>query len=111
MHIQQAFTYIMTNKKNGTLYTGVTSDLNKRIYEHKFKTNAKGFTSKYNIDKLVWYIAGDDISAAIILEKKIKNRSRAWKIALIEKDNPEWEDLSVSFLDSATSRRMTGRDR
>ena len=104
---KQAFVYILANQKNGTLYTGVTSDIVKRIFEHKTKSNAKSFTTKYNVGKLVWYAAGSDITAAIELEKKIKNRNRAWKIALIEKNNPRWNDLSLDFLDSATARGMT----
>ena len=64
---QQAFVYILASRRNGTLYTGVTSDLCKRMYEHKTKTHANSFTAKYSVDKLVWYTAGDDITAAIEL--------------------------------------------
>ena len=77
------------------------------MYEHKTKAHAESFTAKYNVNKLVWYIGGDDITSAIALEKKIKNRNRAWKLALIEKNNPEWRDLSLDFMDSATARGMT----
>jgi len=101
-----AFVYILASKRNGTLYTGVTSNLEKRILEHKAKAH-KGFTEKYDVDRLVWYEIGNDIRAAIELEKKIKNRSRQWKINLIEKTNPNWLDLSADILDSATTRRMT----
>ena len=104
---KQAFVYILASRRNGTLYTGVTSDIVKRIFEHKTKPNAESFTAKYNVDKLVWYQSGSDIASAIELEKKIKNRSRAWKMALIEKNNPQWNDLSSDFLDSATARGMT----
>ena len=104
---KQAFVYILASRRNGTLYTGVTSDIVKRIFEHKTKPNAESFTAKYNVDKLVWYQSGSDITSAIELEKKIKNRSRAWKMALIEKNNPQWNDLSSDFLDSATARGMT----
>ena len=100
---KQAYVYILASQKNGTLYTGVTSNLEKRIYEHKKKLHKNSFSAKYNIDKLVWYDVGDDITAAIEVEKKIKNCSRAWKLALIEKNNPEWKDLSLEFLDPATS--------
>jgi len=103
---KEAYVYIMASKKNGTLYTGVTNNLEKRILEHKSKTY-KGFTEKYNVDQLVWFSAGSSIRAAIELEKKIKNRGRQWKINLIEKENPNWCDLSNDFIDSATSRRMT----
>ena len=105
---KQAFVYILASQKNGTLYIGVTRDLLRRIYEHKTQYHKKCFTAKYKVDKLVWYLAGDDIVSAIELEKKIKNRSRAWKVSLIEKDNPEWNDLSLNFLDAATLRSMTG---
>ena len=96
-----AFVYILASKRNGTLYTGITSNLEKRILEHKSKVH-KGFTEKYDVDRLVWYAIGNDIRAAIELEKKIKNRSRQWKINLIEKTNPHWLDLSADILDSAT---------
>ena len=102
---KQAFVYILASHKNGTLYTGVTSNLVKRFYQHKEKVHAKGFTAKYAVNKLVWYEAGENIAAAIALEKKIKNRNRAWKLALIEKNNPTWRDLSLDFLDSATDAR------
>jgi len=95
-----AFVYILASKKNGTLYTGVTSDLSRRIAEHKSKS-VPGFTSQYGVDRLVWYLAGDDIVAAIELEKKIKNRPRQWKIALIEKTNPDWRDLSEDFMNGS----------
>ena len=95
---KQVFVYILASKKNGTLYTGVTSNIIKRIQEHKTKTFSNSFTTKYSIDKLVWFLAGDNIYYAIELEKKIKNRNRAWKIKLIEKTNPNWIDLSLEFL-------------
>ncbi|MCL2222806.1 MAG: GIY-YIG nuclease family protein [Oscillospiraceae bacterium] len=101
-----AFVYILASKRNGTLYTGITSNLEKRIFEHKAKAH-KGFTEKYDVYRLVWYTIGNDIKAAIELEKKIKNRGRQWKINLIEKTNPSWLDLSTDILDSATTRRMT----
>jgi putative endonuclease len=98
---KQAYVYILSSGKNSTLYTGVTSDIEKRIYEHKTKS-FEGFTAKYGVDKLIWYVAGEDIESAIELEKKIKNRGRKWKIDLIEKGNPGWRDLSLDFLDPAT---------
>lgn len=97
MREQVAYTYILASQKNGTLYIGVTSDLVKRIVEHKNQTFPHSFTAKYSVHSLVWYIAGSDIQTAIELEKKIKNRNRAWKIALIERDNPAWRDLSTDF--------------
>ena len=92
-----AYVYILASKKNGTLYTGVTSDLERRMYEHKHHL-LEGFTKKYDVTCLVWFIQGEDIQAAITLEKKIKNRNRQWKIELIEKDNPNWNDLSVNWM-------------
>ena len=102
---ETAYVYILASKRNGTLYTGVTSNLEKRMIEHKSKTHM-GFTVKYNIDRLVWFTSGSSIRAAIELERKIKNCGRKWKIDLIEKTNPNWLDLSNEILDSATSRRM-----
>ena len=85
----------MTNKSK-TLYTGVTNDLVRRVYEHKSKS-ISGFTSKYNITKLVYFEAGDNISVAIAREKQIKGWLRAKKIILIERENPEWKDLSEDW--------------
>jgi putative endonuclease len=96
-----AYVYILASKKNGTLYTGVTSNLQRRIYEHKHHL-LEGFTKKYNVTRLVWFVQSEDIVAAIELEKKIKNRARQWKINLIEKTNPNWDDLSADWMDSAT---------
>ncbi|MCB0729381.1 MAG: GIY-YIG nuclease family protein, partial [Ignavibacteriae bacterium] len=86
------FVYIMTNKKNGVLYTGVNNNLLRRVAEHKKKI-VKGFTEKYNLDKLVWYEQTNDIRVAIQKEKQIKRWIRKWKIELIEEKNPEWKDL------------------
>ena len=84
--------YFVTNKKGGTIYTGVTSDIVKRVYEHKHKL-ADGFTKKYNCSLLVYYEIYDDMYEAIKREKRLKNYLREWKIELIEKDNPDWRDL------------------
>ena len=86
------YVYIITNRKCGTLYIGVTNDLVRRIYEHKNKI-FKGFSCRYELDKLVYYEYFDDIESAILREKKLKKWRRIWKIKLIEKDNPEWNDL------------------
>ena len=86
------FVYIMTNKYNTVLYTGVTNDLRRRVYQHKEKT-IKGFTQKYNTTKLVYYEAHRDIMNAIVREKQIKAGSRDKKIALINEKNPAWKDL------------------
>ena len=86
------YVYIITNKPNGTLYIGVTNDLIRRIYEHKHKI-FKGFSSKYELNKLVYYEIYDDEIKAIQREKNLKHYSREWKKALIEQNNPEWNDL------------------
>ena len=86
------YVYILFNKRNGTLYTGVTSDLVKRIYEHKSKA-VDGFTKRYNVDKLGYYEVFEGIEEAIKREKIIKGGSRAKKISLIESLNPDWSDL------------------
>ena len=94
---RKSYVYILFNKKNGTLYTGVTSDLVKRIYEHKNKL-ADGFTKKYGIDKLGYYEIFEDIMRAIEREKQIKAGSRKEKLNLIEKENVGWQDLYESIL-------------
>ncbi len=91
------YVYILFNKKNGTLYVGVTSNLGKRIYEHKNKFVA-GFTKRYNIDKLGYYEIFDDISTAIEREKKLKGVTRKKKLELIEINNPEWLDLYYEII-------------
>ena len=89
----KSYIYILFNKRNGTLYTGVTSDLKKRVYQHKNKI-IEGFTSKYDVDKLAYYEEYTDIKNAIEREKQIKAGSRKKKIALIESKNAEWKDLA-----------------
>jgi putative endonuclease len=86
------YVYILCNKRNETLYTGITSNLVKRIYEHK-NNLIKGFSQKYNIHSLVWYELHDAAETAITREKQIKTWKRQWKMRLIEKNNPEWNDL------------------
>ena len=88
----KAYVYILFSKKRGTLYTGVTSDIKKRVFEHKQKV-VDGFTSKYNVDKLGYYEEYNDIKKAIEREKQIKAGSRKKKIQMIESMNPEWMDL------------------
>ena len=92
-----SYTYILSNKKQGTLYIGVTSDLIKRIHEHKNKV-VPGFSEQYNLDKLVYYEIHDNIEAAISREKQLKNWHRQWKIELIEENNSDWNDLYESIL-------------
>jgi putative endonuclease len=84
--------YIVTNKKNGVPYIGVTNNIARRIWEHK-SGDIKGFTKRYNLDKLVWYEGLTDITQAIQREKQIKEWKRDWKIQLIETSNPDWNDL------------------
>ncbi len=86
------YVYILASKRNGTLYTGVTNDLIRRVYEHK-NDFVPGFTSRYGIHMLVYFEQGNSILDAITREKRIKKWKRAWKIELIEKQNPEWKDL------------------
>lgn len=88
----QYYIYILANKRNGTLYIGVTSNLVKRVYEHK-NNIIEGFSKKYNIHKLVYYEITNDIESAIRREKQLKKWNRKWKINLIENSNPEWIDL------------------
>ena len=92
----QYYVYLMTNKKNTVLYTGVTNDLKKRVYEHKEKL-IDGFTKKYNINKLVYYEIFDEIENAILREKKIKAGSRNKKIELIKRMNSERKDLYAAL--------------
>jgi len=89
---RQSYIYILFNKRNGTLYTGVTSDLVRRVYEHKNKL-IEGFTKRYGVDKLGYYEVFSNIGDAIVREKQIKSYSRKKKLALIEKMNPNWDDL------------------
>ena len=97
MKEKHSYTYILFNKRNGTLYVGVTANLIKRIYEHKNKL-ADGFTSKYGVDKLGYYECFEDITEAIIREKQLKAGSRQQKIELIESKNPEWQDLYYEII-------------
>jgi putative endonuclease len=92
---KMAYVYILASKPGGTLYTGVTSDLAQRMYTHRHRL-LKGFTSRYGVTRLVWFVQCDGIVAAIGLEKKIKNRHRRWKVDLIERTNPSWDDLSAN---------------
>ncbi len=89
---KQPCVYILTNKRNGTLYIGVTSHLPKRIWEHKNKV-AKGFTQKYGVSTLVWYEVHETMESAIQREKAIKFWKRNWKLKIIEEMNPDWLDL------------------
>ena len=93
--MKPGYVYIMTNKNNTTLYVGVTSDLERRVKEHKRKKYPKSFTARYNLNKLVYHEAHQMIGDAIAREKQLKAGNRAKKIALIEGINPEWQDLII----------------
>lgn len=95
--MKEYYVYILASKRNGTLYTGVTSDLIKRIWQHK-SGETKGFTSEYKVDQLVYYEIHSDILKAIKREKNIQAWKRIWKLQLIEKNNPDWEDLYYSIV-------------
>jgi putative endonuclease len=90
------YVYMLASGRHGTLYVGVTNDLARRIFEHKEKLT-KGFTSTYDVTRLVWYESYEQITEAISREKAIKKWHRDWKIRLIEEMNPEWEDLYLSL--------------
>ena len=100
--MKQYYAYIMANRSR-TLYTGVTSDLERRVWEHKHMVT-EGFTRRYLIDRLVYYEVTDDVTSAIAREKQIKGWSRSNKLALIESVNPGWRDLSEDFADSTAPR-------
>lgn len=95
----QYYVYILASKRNGTLYVGMTTNLQNRLYEHKNKI-VPGFSQKYNIDKLVYFEITTDVKSAIAREKQFKKWNRAWKLELIEKYNPEWNDLAEDWISS-----------
>ena len=89
---KQFYVYILASKRNGTLYTGVTSNLIKRIWQHKNEL-LEGFSKKYKVKNLVYYEVHNNVGSALTREKQIKKWRRAWKLRLIEEKNPEWKDL------------------
>ena len=93
---RQPCVYILSSRRHGTLYVGVTSDLLARMHQHRDKI-VPGFTSRYGVNRLVHFEMADTMMAAISREKQIKARKRDWKIALIERDNPLWEDRALEF--------------
>ncbi len=95
--MKQPCVYLLASSKNGTLYVGVTSDIIKRIREHKSDV-VEGFTKKYGVHTLVWYEIHENMEAAISREKTIKGWKRQWKLELIEKENPAWTDLYKSLI-------------
>ena len=92
----QYYIYILASQKNGTLYIGVTNDLERRVLEHKEKIN-EGFSSRYNVNMLVYFESFQYINDAILREKRLKKWNRQWKINLIEEENKEWNDLSEDW--------------
>ena len=90
------YVYILASKKNRVLYIGLTNELERRLYEHKNKI-LKGFTYKYNVDKLVYYEEFETYEEAFTRERRLKKWNRNWKIELIEKENSEWDDLSAGW--------------
>ena len=95
--MKQPCAYLLASRRNGTLYVGVTSDVVKRVWEHKADL-ADGFTKRYGVHMLVWYELHDSMEGAIRREKAIKEWKRRWKLELIEKQNPEWRDLYYGLL-------------
>ena len=98
------YVYILASQKRGTIYTGITNDITRRIYEHK-NGLIPGFTKQYKVTKLVYVESTNDVQSAIKREKQLKQWRREWKIALIEESNPEWRDLfeGYSMMDSESS--------
>ena len=96
MQDQQYYVYILASQKYGTLYTGVTRNLIKRVYQHK-EGLAEGFTKQHHVHKVVFYEIHSEVYEAITREKSIKRWKRQWKINLIERDNPQWLDLSIGL--------------
>ena len=90
------YVYILASRRDGAIYVGITNDLARRVYEHRIKA-VPGFTAKYNITQLVWFEVYDDPISAISRERELKKWKRAWKIRLIEKDNPNWNDVYESI--------------
>ena len=95
--IMPFYVYLLVSRQHGTLYLGVTSDIVRRVHEHKTKI-MPGFTRRYGVDRLVWFEVYDDPTIAISREKELKKWRRDWKIRLIEEQNPEWRDLYGTLL-------------
>ncbi len=98
--MKRSYVYIMASKQNGTLYVGVTSDLVKRVFQHK-NDLIDGFTRKYSVKKLVYWEEHADIEEAIKREKRLKKWKRLWKLRLIEQENPEWRDLYFDLIEGS----------
>ncbi len=96
MPYKSYWVYILASKRNGTLYIGVTNNIERRVFEHKSGLN-EGFTKKYGVKQLVYFEEFNDINIAIRKEKRMKKWNRKWKLDLIESENPEWKDLSLEW--------------
>lgn len=94
------YVYFMVNKNDTVIYTGVTSNLEQRVFDHKVKRYPKSFTARYNCDKLVYYEEFCDVQKAIHREKQVKRYHREWKESMIEESNPDWKDLSEGWYDA-----------
>ena len=105
----QFYVYILANTHNTTLYIGMTNNLKRRVYEHKTHLN-KGFTYRYNVDKLVWYHVFPNAKSAILREKQLKKWNREWKERIINEMNPEWRDLSEGWYEGLGDSRLRGND-
>ncbi|MEP1095377.1 MAG: GIY-YIG nuclease family protein [Cyclobacteriaceae bacterium] len=99
MPYKEYYVYMLTNYSRTVLYTGITNDLERRVHEHKQKLDPKAFTTKYKVDLLVWFETHNDVVEAIRREKLIKKWRRKWKEDLINKENPDWEDLAKGWYD------------
>lgn len=95
--VKRPAVYMLTSKRNGTLYVGVTADLVKRVWEHKNEV-VEGFTRRYGVHLLVWFEMHESMASAISREKAIKEWKRAWKLELIERSNPVWKDLYADII-------------
>ena len=93
------YVYLLSNRKNGTIYLGITTDLYGRLQQHKSHYNPNSFSAKYNTHRLVWFERHDLVTDAITQEKTMKGWPRQWKINLIERDNPNWDEIVLEFDD------------
>ena len=104
---RQPCVYLMASKRNGTLYCGVTSDLVQRVWEHREHV-IDGFTKRYSVVRLVWYELHPTLESAILREKRIKKRNRAWKVRMVDAFNPSWRDLWADITDQAPRADVHG---
>ncbi|NAS29643.1 GIY-YIG nuclease family protein [Flavobacteriaceae bacterium R38] len=98
-NVHQYYVYIISNKMNGTLYIGMTNDLERRMFEHKNKL-VSGFSKTYNLNKLIYFEIYNHVEDAILREKRLKKWKRQWKINLIIEKNPKWNDLAIDWFEN-----------